>query len=422
MIKTVSVVNQFGDEISTNFVGAYEAPYVITKIEGHGPVGADINLTQFATNDGAMYNSARVGERTLTLTLAVVAQPGKTIEHARRWIYKTYAVKNRVEMAFVTDTGTYIMTGYVEKCEPDIFEKITKIKITIVCPDPYFYAPAKTITSVSRVKGGFEFPFADNATGINNETLMAIGDSGLFWFVNDPNRDAEWIKSYRTGLNRYGQDMSRMVEKTIPAAGLRYELDDDWRTKYLSSFIDDMTNSAINIGVMSEMDRDLGGTAYFLYVNKYKNTGEKWPSHALTFGEIQNSAKLSMEYSGSFDNGIVIRSKLYGKLAAIPRIRYSDSIAPTSYLEIDMTRVKNKIGEDFEKGDYIEVGTKNGNKYVSIWHKNNWTSCLNAVGTKPYWPRIKQGANTITCLIVGDNVNQYAAEHEVEYTIKYQGI
>lgn len=422
MIKTVSVVNQFGDEISTNFVGVYEAPYVITKIEGHGPVGADINLTQFATNDGAMYNSARVGERVLSLTLAVVAQPGKTIEHARRWIYKTYAVKNRVTMVFTTDTGTYIMTGYVEKCEPDIFDKITKVKITIVCPDPYFYAPAKTVTSIQSVKGGFEFPFADNATEIDSEALFSIGENGLLYYVNDPNINATWVTSDKTGFNRYGQDMSRMVEKIVLDAGLRYEIYEYWKRQYLTSMVDDMTSSAVNIGVMSEADRELGGTAYFLYVKDQKSDAVKWPSHVLKFGEIQNSAKLEMEYSGSFDNGIVIRSKLYGKLADIPRIRYSDSINSTLYLEIDMTRVKNKIGEDFEKGDYIEVGTKNGNKYVRIWHKNHWTSCLNAVGTNPYWPRIQQGRNTIMCLIMGDNVNQYAAEHEVEYDIKHQGI
>ena len=422
MIKTVSVVNQFGDEISTNFVGVYEAPYVITKIEGHGPVGADINLTQFATNDGAMYNSARVGERALSLTLAVVAQPGKTIEHARRWIYKTYAVKNRVTMVFTTDTGTYITTGYVEKCEPDIFEKITKVKITIVCPDPYFYAPANTVTSILSVKGGFEFPFADNTTAVSGEVLFSIGENGQLYYVNDPNTDATWVKSDKVGLNRYGQDMSRMVEKIVPKAGLRYEIYEDWKRQYLTSMADDMTSSAVNIGVMSEADRELGGAAYFLYVNDRKHDVVKWPSHVLTFGEIQNSAKLEMEYSGSFSNGIVIRSKLYGKLANIPRIRYSDSVNPTSYLEIDMTRVKNKIMEDFERGDYIEVGTKNGNKYVRIWHKNHWTSCLNAVGTNPYWPRIQQGQNTITCLIMGDNVSQYAAEHEVEYDIKHQGI
>lgn len=422
MIKTVSVVNQFGDEISTNFVGAYEAPYVITKIEGHGPVGADINLTQFATNDGAMYNSARVGERTMTLTLAVVAQPGKTIEHARRWIYKTYAVKNRVEMAFVTDTGTYIMNGYVEKCEPDIFEKITKVKITIVCPDPYFYTPMKTVTSISSIKGGFEFPFADNATGINDKNLLSIDDRGVTYYVNNPNIDAEWVKSDRTGMNRYGQDMSRIIEKIIPYVGPRYEVDSSWTTTYLNSFVDDMTNSAVNLGVMSAIDRDLGGTAYFLYVSAQTSDEVAWPNHVLKFGEIQGNTKLDMEYSGSFDNGVVIRSKLYGKLANIPRIRYSDSIHPTSYLEINMQWVKEKIGEDFEKGDYIEVGTKNGNKYVRIWHRNRWTNCLNTIGTNPYWPRIKQGANTITCLIMGDNANQYAAEHEVEYDIKHQGI
>lgn len=422
MIKTVSVVNQFGDEISTNFVGVYEAPYVITKIEGHGPVGANINLTQFATNDGAMYNSARVGERALSLTLAVVAQPGKTIEHARRWIYKTYSVKNRVTLVFTTDTGTYIIKGYVEKCEPDIFDKITKVKITIVCPDPYFYAPAKTVTNIQSVKGGFEFPFADNTIAINGETLFSFVENGLRYFVNDPNIDATWVKSDKTGLNRYGQDMSRMVEKIVPSAGMRYEIHDEWRTTYLNSMIDDMTNSAVNIGVMSELDRDLGGTAYFLYVNNQKSDVVKWPSHALKFGEIQSNAKLDMEYSGSFDNGVVIRSKLYGKLVDIPRIRYSDSVNPTSYLELDMKQVKDKIGEDFEKGDYIEVGTKNGNKYVRIWHKNHWTSCLNAVGTNPYWPRIQQGRNTITCLIMGDNINQYAAMHEVEYDTKHQGI
>ena len=422
MIKTVSVANQFGDKISTNFVGVYEAPYVITKIEGHGPVGADINLTQFATNDGAMYNSARVGERALSLTLAVVAQPGKTIEHARRWIYRTYAVKNRVTMVFTTDTGTYIMTGYVEKCEPDIFDKITKVKITVVCPDPYFYSPAKTVTSIQSVKGCFEFPFADNATEIDNEGLFSFGENGRRYYVNDPNVDATWVKSGKAGLNRYGQDMSRMIEKIVPAAGMQYEINDDWRTTYFNSMVDDMTSSAANIGVMSEIDRDLGGTAYFLYVNNQKSDAVKWPSHALKFGEIQHSAKLDMEYSGSFDNGVVIRSKLYGKLADIPRIRYSDSVNPISYLEIDMGQVKGKIGENFENGDYIEVGTRNGDKYVRIWHKNHWTSCLNAVGTNPYWPRIQQGANTITCLIMGDNVNQYAAEHEVEYDIKYQGI
>lgn len=422
MIKTVSVVNQFGDEISTNFVGAYEAPYVITKIEGYGPVGADINLTQFATNDGAMYNSARVGERALSLTLAAVAQPGKTIEHARRWIYKTYAVKNRVSMVFTTDTGTYLVTGYVEKCEPDIFDKITKVKITIVCPDPYFYTPAKTVTSISSVKGSFEFPFADNTTADSGKVLFSIGDGGLLYYVNNPNIDATWVKSDKTGLNSYGQDMSRMVEKIVPQAGMRYEIYEYWRRGYLTSMVDDMTSSAVNIGVMSEMDRELGGTAYFLYVNNTDHDVVTWPSHALKFGEIQSTSKLDMEYSGSFDNGVAIRSKLYGKLADIPRIRYSDSIKSTSYLEIDMERVKNNIGEDFEKGDYIEIGTKNGNKYVRIWHKNHWTSCMNAVGTNPYWPRIQQGANTITCLIMGDNANQYAAEHEVEYDIKHQGI
>ena len=422
MIKTMSVVNQFGDEISTNFVGVYEAPYVITKIEGHGPVNADINLTQFATNDGAMYNSARVGERTFSLTLAVVAQSGKTIEHARRWIYKTYAVKNRVKLTFTTDTGVYIMTGYVEKCEPDIFEKITKVKITIVCPDPYFYDPARTTASITSVKGGFEFPFADNSSVVQEGILVSIREDGSWHRVDNPDVEAVWARSDTIGFDKYGRDMSRMVEKIAPEVGLRSTLYGSYEGRYLSTIVDDMTNSAVNIGVMGDEDRVLGGTAYFLYVNTRKEDVEKWPEHVLKFGEIQSSDKLGMVYSGSIDNGITIRSRLYGKLNDIPRIRYSDSVNPTSYLEIDMAKVKNKIGEDFDDGDYIEVGTKNGNKYVRIWHRNHWTSCLNSVGTNPYWPRIRQGPNTITCLIMGGNVNQYAAEHEVEYDIKHQGI
>lgn len=422
MIKTMSVVNQFGDEISTNFVGVYEAPYVITKIEGHGPVNADINLTQFATNDGAMYNSARVGERTFSLTLAVVAQPGKTIEHARRWIYKTYAVKNLVKIIFTTDTGVYITTGYVEKCEPDIFEKITKVKITIVCPDPYFYDPVRTIESVSSVKGGFEFPFADDASVVNDGRLLSIGDDNRWHKVYNPGTDTKWVKSDMIGFDKYGRDMSRMVEKILPNVGLRSSLYSFYNGAYFSTIIDDMTHSAVNIGVMDEENLALGGTAYFLYISASYEDTNAWPDHGLKFGEIQANDKLTMTYSGSIDNGITIRSRLYGKLNDIPKIRYSDSVHPTSYLEIDMTQVKDKIGEDFEDGDYIEVGTKNGNKYVRVWHKNHWTSCLNSVGTNPYWPRIQQGSNTITCLIMGDNVNQYAAEHEVEYDIKHQGI
>lgn len=422
MIKTMSVVNQFGDEISTNFVGVYEAPYVITKIEGHGPVNADINITQFATNDGAMYNSARVGERTFSLTLAVVAQSGKTIEHARRWIYKTYAVKGRVKLTFTTDTGVYIMTGYVEKCEPDVFEKITKVKITIVCPDPYFYSPARTVENISSVKGSFEFPFADNSSALENGILLSIREDGGWHRIYKPDVETMWVKSDMTGFDKYGRDKSRMVEKIAPEVGLRSTIYGLYAGKYLSTMVDDMTYSAVNIGVMDDEYRALGGTAYFLYVNTRTEDVDKWPEHVLKFGEIQSSDKLDMAYSGSVDNGIVIRSRLYGKLNDIPRIRYSDSVNPTSYLEINMARVKNKIGEDFENGDYIEVGTKTGNKYVRVWHKNHWTSCLNSVGTNPYWPRIQQGSNTITCLIMGDNVNQYAAEHEIDYDIKYQGI
>ena len=45
--------------------------YCLYDIDGLNPVAATINTTEFATSDGAMFNSARIGTRNIVLYIKI---------------------------------------------------------------------------------------------------------------------------------------------------------------------------------------------------------------------------------------------------------------------------------------------------------------------------------------------------------------
>ena len=112
--------------------------FVIDKIDGLGPVEADINTTEMVT-DGDQFNSARVGKRNIVLDLIFYSETGVGIEEVRQRSYQLFPIKKTVYLEIEADNRTVWTKGYVEKNEPEIFSNESKTQVSIICPDPKLY-------------------------------------------------------------------------------------------------------------------------------------------------------------------------------------------------------------------------------------------------------------------------------------------
>lgn len=164
MIKTVTVINYLGDELVLDLFNPKPSGFAIRSITGLGPVKATVNTTEIPTGDGSLYNSARLNQRNIVMSLGFDWIP--LIEDARHKTYKYFPLKKNLTLVFETDRRTVYTEGYVESNEPDIFSNAEGCQISVICPDPGFYpygpggitqTPFYTITPL------FEFPFENES-------------------------------------------------------------------------------------------------------------------------------------------------------------------------------------------------------------------------------------------------------------------
>lgn len=170
MIHSLAVTNYLGDRIRLELGRPEITGFLIKSITGLGPVKANVNTTEVATNDGSMFNSARLSQRNIVIQMAFVNTIyGEDIEEVRQKSYKYFPIKKNVELVIETDNRYVRTIGYIESNEPDIFSKQEGSQISIICPDPYFYSASEdgnNVTDFYSIDPMFEFPFS-------NESLTA---------------------------------------------------------------------------------------------------------------------------------------------------------------------------------------------------------------------------------------------------------
>lgn len=177
MIYSLAVTNYLGDRIKLELRKPEHTGFLIKSISGLGPVKANVNTTEVATNDGSMFNSARLSQRNIVIQLAFMHSIyGEDIEEVRQKSYKYFPIKKNVELIIETDNRYVRTTGYVESNEPDIFNKQEGSQISIICPDPYFYSASEdgnNVTDFYSIDPMFEFPFANESL---TEPLLLFGE------------------------------------------------------------------------------------------------------------------------------------------------------------------------------------------------------------------------------------------------------
>ena len=184
MIKSVTVTNYLGESLEIELMKPEKSGFNIYDITGLGPVKSNINTTKLSTNDGSVFNSSRAQERNIVLMMKFMDEP--TIEDVRQKSYKYFPIKKQLRLLIQTDNRSCTIFGYVESNEPVIFSSEEYTQISIICPNPYFYALDKTTTVFVGVESGFEFPFSNESLNtdliefgeIKNEQVKTINYSG----------------------------------------------------------------------------------------------------------------------------------------------------------------------------------------------------------------------------------------------------
>lgn len=187
MIKTLSVVNYLGEQLDLPLASSHEKEGIYIKsITGIGPGKASINTVSLASDDGGIFNSARLDIRNIVITVGFYESVSlhNSIEEARLKTYKYFPNKKPLTLIIETDIRSLYIDGYVESNEPDIFQKEETAQISIICPDPKFYnADGDSFIHFGGIDNLFEFPYS-NESLTENLTEMGSISIGEVKFIN----------------------------------------------------------------------------------------------------------------------------------------------------------------------------------------------------------------------------------------------
>lgn len=161
MIQYIIVTNHLGQSLTLDMKDPEESGFFIQSIEGLNPPKANINTSDDATSDGSRYTSAKVNARNIVLRLGIYDL--SDAEARRLLLYKYFPIKKSIQIIVVTDYRVVRISGYVESNEFNIFTKTPETAISIICPNPFFYALTQQTTMFSGTVSMFSFPFSNES-------------------------------------------------------------------------------------------------------------------------------------------------------------------------------------------------------------------------------------------------------------------
>lgn len=231
MIKSITVTNYLGESLKMELARPEKSGFIVRSITGLGPGKASINTTEVSTNDGGLFNSARLSARNIVISLKYLWTD--SIEDVRHKSYKFFPLKKKVKLTVETDKRTATIEGYVEANEPNIFSKSEGTEISIVCPNPLFYSAEGDHSEIvfSGVESMFEFPFSNESLvdnmlefSIVHTTIEQVvhydgdADIGITISINATDT-AENIAIYNTGTHEVMRIDTGKIE-AITGAGI----------------------------------------------------------------------------------------------------------------------------------------------------------------------------------------------------------
>lgn len=232
MIREIKITNYINEEKTLYLTDPESSGFAIEKIDGLGPVKANVITTNIANLDGAIFNSARAVYRNIVFSIYFVGIPD--IEDARMSSYRWFPLKQKVKIVIKTDQRECECIGYVESNEPNIFSKQEKTTISIICPDPYMYSVVEHETNFSSINSLFSFPFSNESA---NENLIIFSD-----YQSKKRESVTYNGDFETGVKISMHFLGPVTDITI------YHINTGKRLKIDTNKIASLTGAALDNG------------------------------------------------------------------------------------------------------------------------------------------------------------------------------
>lgn len=149
--------------------------YTITSVEGLNPPNGSINTSKIATVDGTFFNSGRVEQRNIVITVV----PNNNIEKNRIRLYEFFKPSKKITLYFKTKERNVFIEGYTENLETSLYTQRQSLQASVICTQPYFSDMQERTFSEATHKNTFAFPFAIPKEGIKFSELSEIKDCNV---------------------------------------------------------------------------------------------------------------------------------------------------------------------------------------------------------------------------------------------------
>lgn len=161
--RAITCTNADGKSLT---FGADYSPYLLVDAEGLYGFDVEVNAEDNTMIDGATYYGSVVQKRNIVLTIS-----DKSEARGQHWAHRMELAelfKPRMAGTLLYRDGSHNrqISYYVEKLEPAATGPMyaRETTVSLICPDPYYYATEETTVSSTTSVGAFEFPF-ENPVG-----------------------------------------------------------------------------------------------------------------------------------------------------------------------------------------------------------------------------------------------------------------
>ena len=156
---TLEVENKYGKKLKLT---QNESNYQIDNIEGLTPPTAELTTNTVANMHGERLKNSRLEMRELVLSIKINGE----VEKNRIALYDFFNSGDYCKIYYKNGSRNVYCEGYCENFESELFEMNQTVQISVICPDPFWKSALTIYADISKVFGGFTFPFAIEEDGI----------------------------------------------------------------------------------------------------------------------------------------------------------------------------------------------------------------------------------------------------------------
>lgn len=107
----------------------------VLAVEGLERPETPVSISDSGTSDGGRYNSSRIEKRTIVIYMVLF---GWT-ETERKKLYRMFPAKSPIDLYYRNSEYNVKTTGYTENIGIASYGNRTKVRVELVCPDPYLH-------------------------------------------------------------------------------------------------------------------------------------------------------------------------------------------------------------------------------------------------------------------------------------------